>query len=117
VHLRVETCASPFTQACSPGEILAVPIAHGEGCYYADDETLKRLEDEDRVAFRYVTAAGEATPQANPNGSLENIAGILNEDRNVLGMMPHPERAADLAMGSDDGRKVFESMVAALVRA
>ena len=117
VHLRVETCASPFTQACSPGEILAVPIAHGEGCYYADDETLKRLEDEDRVAFRYVTAAGEVTPQANPNGSLENIAGILNEDRNVLGMMPHPERAADLAMGSDDGRKVFESMVAALVRA
>ena len=117
VHLRVETCASPFTQACSPGEILAVPIAHGEGCYYADDETLKRLEDEDRVAFRYVTAAGEVTPQANPNGSLDNIAGILNEDRNVLGMMPHPERAADLAMGSDDGRKVFESMVAALVRA
>ena len=117
VHLRVETCASPFTQACSPGEILTVPIAHGEGCYYADDETLKRLEDEDRVAFRYVTAAGEVTPQANPNGSLENIAGILNEDRNVLGMMPHPERAADLAMGSDDGRKVFESMVAALVRA
>ena len=117
VHLRVETCASPFTQACSPGEVLAVPIAHGEGCYYADDETLKRLEDKDRVAFRYVTAAGEATPEANPNGSLENIAGILNEDRNVLGMMPHPERAADLAMGSDDGRKVFESMVAALVRA
>lgn len=117
VHLRVETCASPFTQACSRGELLAVPIAHGEGCYYADDETLKRLEDEDRVAFRYVTAAGEVTPQANPNGSLENIAGILNEDRNVLGMMPHPERAADLAMGSDDGRKVFESMVAALVRA
>ncbi len=117
VHLRVETTLSPFTQACDQGQVLAVPIAHGEGCYYADDATLARLEQEGRVAFRYVTDRGEVTPEANPNGSLNNIAGILSEGRNVLGMMPHPERAADPVMGSLDGRQVFASMVQTLVHA
>ena len=117
VHLRVETTASPFTQACMQGQVLAVPIAHGEGCYYADDATLARLEQEDRVAFRYVTPGVDVTPEANPNGSLNNIAGILSEGRNILGMMPHPERAADAVMGSLDGRQVFGSMVQSLVHA
>ncbi len=117
VYLRVETTSSPFTQACDQGQVLAVPIAHGEGCYYADDATLARLDQEGRVAFRYVTDRGEVTREANPNGSLNNIAGILSEGRNVLGMMPHPERAADPAMGSLDGRQVFASMVQTLVHA
>ena len=117
VHLRVETTASPFTQACTQGQVLAVPIAHGEGCYYADDATLAGLEQEDRVTFRYVTPGGDVTPEANPNGSLNNIAGILSEGRNILGMMPHPERAADAVMGSLDGRQVFASMVQSLVHA
>ena len=117
VHLRVETTASPFTQACEKGQVLAVPIAHGEGCYYADDATLAGLEQEERVAFRYVTPGGDGTPEANPNGSLNNIAGILSEGRNILGMMPHPERAADAVMGSLDGRQIFASMVQALVHA
>jgi phosphoribosylformylglycinamidine synthase len=114
VHLRVETTASPFTAACRQGQVLAVPVAHGEGCYYADERTLNLLEREKRVAFRYVTPGGEATAEGNPNGSLRNIAGILSEDGNILGMMPHPERSADPAMGSEDGRLVFESLVATL---
>jgi phosphoribosylformylglycinamidine synthase len=117
VHLRVETTDSPFTNSCEKGQLLAVPIAHGEGCYIADDATLDKLERENRVAFRYATPAGEITEQANPNGSLRNIAGVLSEGRNVLGMMPHPERAADPAMGSTDGLFVFHSMVAALTSA
>ena len=105
VRLRTETTDSPFTACSEKGRILTFPIAHGEGCYYADEETLDRLEAEDRVVFRYVD---------NPNGSLRDIAGILNEGRNVLGLMPHPERAADPLMGSTDGLVVFESIVAAL---
>jgi phosphoribosylformylglycinamidine synthase len=105
VRLRTETTDSPFTSGAQKGQVLTVPIAHGEGCYYADEETLDRLEAEDRVVFRYLD---------NPNGSLRDIAGILNDGRNVLGMMPHPERAADPLMGSTDGRVVLESMVAAL---
>ena len=105
VDLRVETANSPFTNASKPGAILRVPIAHGEGLYYADDRTLAELKSEDRIAFRYLD---------NPNGSLDNIAGILNAGRNVLGMMPHPERAADPLMGSTDGLAVFHSMVASL---
>ncbi len=104
VHLRVETARSPFTCSAERGEILRVPIAHGEGCYYADERTLDELEAEDRVAFRYLD---------NPNGSLRDIAGILNRERNVLGMMPHPERAADPLMGSTDGLTVLASMVRA----
>jgi phosphoribosylformylglycinamidine synthase len=110
VHLRVETANSPFTSAAQRGEILRVPIAHGEGCYYADDRTLDQLEAEDRVVFRYLD---------NPNGSLRDIAGILNRERNVMGMMPHPERAADPLMGSTDGLAVLASIArsAAAVRA
>jgi phosphoribosylformylglycinamidine synthase I len=102
VHLRVETTNSPFTSSAERGEILRVPIAHGEGCYYADDRTLDELEAEDRVLFRYLD---------NPNGSLRDIAGILNRERNVMGMMPHPERAADPLMGSTDGLTVLASVV------
>lgn len=116
VHLRVESTESPFTQDCTAGQVLEVPIAHGEGCYYADEETLSDLERDNRVLFRYVDAQGQATPEANPNGSISNIAGICNEGRNVLGMMPHPERAADPAMGSTDGRLIFQSMISTLVR-
>jgi phosphoribosylformylglycinamidine synthase len=104
VDLRVETTNSPFTGNASKGQFLRAPIAHGEGFYYADERTLDELEAEDRVAFRYVQ---------NPNGSLRDIAGILNKQRNVLGMMPHPERAADPLMGSTDGLVVLQSMVAA----
>ena len=102
VHLRVETTNSPYTNACERGEILRLPIAHGDGCYYADDRTLDQLEAEDRVAFRYLD---------NPNGSLRDIAGILSRERNVLGMMPHPERASEPLIGSSDGLAVFQSMM------
>jgi phosphoribosylformylglycinamidine synthase subunit PurQ / glutaminase len=105
VRLRVETTDSPFTCAATKGEILRVPIAHGEGCYYADQRTLDELEAEDRVAFRY---------DGNPNGSLHDIAGILSAGRNVLGMMPHPERAADPLMGSTSGLRIFHSIVSAM---
>jgi phosphoribosylformylglycinamidine synthase I len=105
VGLRVETTASPFTANARKGMTLTLPIAHGEGCYFADDKTLDQLEAEDRVVFRYLD---------NPNGSLRDIAGILNEGRNVLGMMPHPERATEPLMGSSDGLVLFQSLVAAL---
>ena len=108
VHLRTETNRSPFTNTLQKGEILRVPIAHGEGCYYADDRTLDELEAEDRVVFRYLD---------NPNGSARDIAGILNRERNVMGMMPHPERASDPLMGSTDGLAVFQSILAAAVHA
>ena len=120
VHLRVENAASPFTWQCRPAQVLTIPISHGEGSYFADADTLAMLEDSRRVAFRYVTAAGEVTAKANPNGSLNNIAGIINEQGNVLGMMPHPERASERLMGGEDGmliwRSIIESGVAALVR-
>jgi phosphoribosylformylglycinamidine synthase len=105
VGLRTETDASPFTCQAKKGDVLTFPIAHGEGCYFADERTLDELEDEDRVAFRYTD---------NPNGSLRDIAGILNRERNVLGLMPHPERAADPLMGSTDGLVLFRSMVSSL---
>lgn len=114
VYLRAETVESPFTSRCKRDEILAIPIAHGEGCYYADERTLQLLEQRDRVAFRYVTPDGKATAEANPNGSLRNIAGVLSEGRNVLGMMPHPERAADSSMGSIDGLRILQSMASVL---
>jgi len=112
VSLRVETANSPFTNAAPTGAVLNIPIAHGEGCYFADDATLARLKAEDRILFRYADAAGEPTDAANPNGSRENIAGICNEGRNVCGLMPHPERACDCLLGSTDGRVIFESMIA-----
>ena len=114
VHLRVETADSPFTNACSAGDVLAVPIAHGEGRYYADDETLAQLRRHDQIAFRYCTPEGEFTLEANPNGAVDNIAGILNKGRNVLGMMPHPERASEALMGGDDGLLIWRSMLAAV---
>jgi phosphoribosylformylglycinamidine synthase subunit PurQ / glutaminase len=112
VHLRLENATSPFTRAGRVGQVLRVPVAHGEGCYFADDATLQRLEDNHRVAFRYCDATGDPTPAANPNGSLRNIAGLLNEQGNVLGLMPHPERACEARLGSEDGRLVFASLLA-----
>ena len=117
IHLLPATLDSPFTNSCKADQALAIPIAHGEGRYFADEQTLDRLEAENRIAFHYTDADGNQTPGANPNGSLRNIAGILNEGRNVLGMMPHPERASDPAMGSSDGLLVFQSMLSALVTA
>jgi phosphoribosylformylglycinamidine synthase len=114
VHLRTETTDSPFTQTLKPGEVLQMPIGHMEGNYFCDAETLDRLRDEDRVAFRYSTPTGEITSEANPNGSLDNIAGILNEGRNVLGMMPHPDRSSEALLGSADGFKIFQSLVGTL---
>jgi phosphoribosylformylglycinamidine synthase subunit PurQ / glutaminase len=108
VSTRVETTNSPFTSAATRGQILRLPVAHGEGCYFADDRTLDQLESDDRVVLRYLD---------NPNGSLRDIAGILSQDRNVMGLMPHPERASDPLLGSSDGRVILESMVAALMRA
>ena len=114
VHLRTETPDSPFTNKLAKGEVLQIPIGHMEGNYFCEPEQLRRLEAEDRIAFRYCTTAGEITGEANPNGSLGNIAGILSEGRNVLGMMPHPDRSSERLLGSSDGWKVFASMVEAL---
>lgn len=111
VFLRVEQTGTRFTGQCAHGDVLRIPVAHGEGRYVADAEVLRRLEDEGRVVFRYATPEGEVTPEANPNGSTNNIAGIVNEEGNVLGMMPHPERAADPALGNTDGQKVFQSLI------
>jgi phosphoribosylformylglycinamidine synthase len=114
VHLRTETSDSPFTNQLAKGDVLQIPIAHMEGNYFCTPEELQRLESEDRIAFRYATPKGEITAEANPNGSLSNIAGILNEKRNVLGIMPHPERSSELILGSEDGWKIFASMIEAL---
>jgi phosphoribosylformylglycinamidine synthase I len=114
VHLRVETTDSAFTNQLSKGQVLQIPIGHMEGNYFCTPETLAELEAEDRIAFRYATASGEVTEEANPNGSLGNIAGILNEDRNVLGMMPHPDRSSEQLLGSADGWKIFASMIEAM---
>ncbi|HEX7243431.1 MAG TPA: phosphoribosylformylglycinamidine synthase subunit PurQ [Longimicrobiaceae bacterium] len=117
VHLRVENAETPWTSAYREGEILRVPVAHGEGCYVAEPEVLEELERSGRVAFRYVDASGEPTPEANPNGSLNNVAGIVNERGNVLGMMPHPERAVTPLLGSEDGVGLFRSLAAHLAAA
>jgi phosphoribosylformylglycinamidine synthase len=111
VHLRVETTNSPFTNQLQKGTLLKIPIGHMEGNYFCEPEVLKKLESEDRIAFRYSTPSGEITPEANPNGSLSNIAGILNEGRNVLGMMPHPDRSSEALLGSADGWGIFASML------
>jgi phosphoribosylformylglycinamidine synthase I len=114
VFLRVEQTDTPFTLKCARGQVLRVPINHGEGNYYADPALLARLEAERRVIFRYSDARGEVVESANPNGSAHAIAGICNEGRNVVGMMPHPERACEAPLGSEDGRLLFESVLAAL---
>jgi phosphoribosylformylglycinamidine synthase len=111
VPVRVEADDSPWTQTYQPQQVLSLPIAHGEGRYYADADTLKALEGGGQVLFRYCTAAGEIDERSNPNGSLNNIAGITNAQGNILGMMPHPERASDPALKATDGKGLFESMV------
>jgi phosphoribosylformylglycinamidine synthase len=114
VHVRVEHTDTPFTMTCRPGQVLRLPIAHGEGNYFADPETIRELEERRQVIFRYVTADGDVSAEANPNGSLNNIAGLCNRSRNVVGLMPHPERACELSLGSADGLVLLESVVAAL---
>lgn len=111
VHLRVESSRTPFSRHYVEGEVVRIPIAHAEGNYYAPADVLDRIEAEGRVVFRYATADGQVVPEANPNGSLNNIAGICNRDRNVVGLMPHPERASERAMGSTHGRRLFESVL------
>jgi phosphoribosylformylglycinamidine synthase subunit PurQ / glutaminase len=110
-HLRVESVDTAFTTELQKGQLLRVPVSHGEGNYFADQETLDRLEGDGRVVFRYTTAEGAVTEEASPNGSLNNIAGIINEHGNVLGMMPHPERSSDSMLGSEDGLGIFTSIV------
>jgi phosphoribosylformylglycinamidine synthase len=114
-HLLLENAETPFTRAMRPGQILKMPISHGEGKYYADAETLRRLKDSGQVVFRYCTEDGRVAKEANPNGSLENIAGVVNEAGTVLGLMPHPERAAEAALGGTDGVLIFHSLLGSLV--
>jgi len=112
VYLRVDGGESPFTSGLSRSRILKMPIGHGEGCFYADPKTLKRLEVEGRIAFRYCDGEGKLSEESNPNGSLQSIAGVLNERGNVLGLMPHPDRCAEAILGNEDGRLLFESVIA-----
>lgn len=113
VSLRVEETDTPFTREIKKGQVLKMPVKHGEGCYYADDVTLQKLRNNRQILLRYVDAKGKPVPAANPNGSLDNIAGICNEERNVFGLMPHPEDACNKILGSDDGLKIFSSIAAA----
>ena len=114
VHLKVETSQSLFTNRYQEGQVIRVPVAHAEGNYFADDETLKRIEDRGQVAFRYCAPDGTVDGTGNPNGSVHDIAGVFNEKRTVLGLMPHPERACESALGSADGLVMFESVVRAV---
>lgn len=111
VHLKTLTNDSPFTNRIPAGKLLRVPIAHGEGCYFADADTLAKLQANNQILWQYVDAQGNASDRANPNGSVMNIAGICNERRNVAGLMPHPERACEAILGSADGRWIFESII------
>ena len=117
VYARVEQTDTPFTNLCARGQVLKIPIAHGEGNYYADPETVAGLEANRQVIFRYVSPKGEVTAESNPNGSLQNIAGICNVKRNVVGLMPHPERACESALGSADGKVVLESVISVFAKA
>lgn len=110
-NVRVEQFATPFTNASSTGTVLSIPIAHGEGCYFADDATLQQLNNQGRILLRYCDAQGRTNAASNPNGSCQNIAGICNEGGNVFGLMPHPERAADALLGSTDGAIIFQSLL------
>jgi phosphoribosylformylglycinamidine synthase subunit PurQ / glutaminase len=114
-HLLVENAETPFTRAMRVGQVLKMPISHGEGKYYADQDTMRRLREKAQIVFRYCTEDGRVTREANPNGSMDNIAGIVNEEGTVLGMMPHPERAAESAMGGTDGVQIFHSLLGSLV--
>jgi len=111
VYLRCENQRTAFTGQIQKGEILRIPVAHGEGNYFTDSQTLQSLMDHDQIIFRYCDEKGKITEDSNPNGSLENIAGIINEQGNVLGMMPHPERASENILGSEDGKKIFQSIL------
>jgi phosphoribosylformylglycinamidine synthase subunit PurQ / glutaminase len=113
VYIRVERTDTPFTRGCRPHQVLRIPIAHGEGNYFTTPEGLRTLEENGQIVFRYVTAAGDMTDAANPNGSIGSIAGICSEQRNVVGLMPHPERACELSVGSADGLALFESVISA----
>lgn len=114
VHLRVETSDSPFTKAYRQGAVLRIPVAHHEGKYHADPKTLDALESENRIAFRYCDAEGVLSERANPNGSARNIAGVFDKERKILGMMPHPERQTEQLLGGEDGKAMFDGLVAAL---
>jgi phosphoribosylformylglycinamidine synthase I len=114
VTTRVETADSPFTNCCPEGTLLRLPVAHGEGCFFADAETLRDLNKHRQIILRYADARGEVGAEANPNGSIDNIAGICNRERNVFGLMPHPDRACDARLGSADGIKIFRSMIRAV---
>ena len=114
VFLKTATIDSPFTNQIPAGKLLRVPIAHGEGCYFADADTIAKLKANHQILWQYANAQGELTDEANPNGAVENIAGICNERRNVAGLMPHPERACEALLGSTDGRPIFESLFHAL---
>ena len=114
-HLKVESSNTPFTSNCDTGQVLRIPISHGEGNYHADEATLKELEAGGRVVFRYCSPLGQVTPESNPNGSSRNVAGIINREGNVLGLMPHPERCCEEIMGGTDGRYIFQSVVRSLV--
>jgi phosphoribosylformylglycinamidine synthase len=114
VRVRVESADTPFTNELRRGQILSMPVAHAEGNYVCDDETLAELQREDRIIFRYCDSEGRATPEANPNGARDHIAGICNRGRNVVGLMPHPERACEDLLGSSDGRGLFHSLAATL---
>ncbi len=115
VRLRVENRDTRFTNQCRPGEILNIPVAHGDGNYFTDDETLSRLEERGQILLRYCDAEGRVTTEANPNGSLGNIAGIMNEEGNVFGLMPHPERACDPLLRHTDGQKIFRSIIESIL--
>jgi phosphoribosylformylglycinamidine synthase subunit PurQ / glutaminase len=113
-YLKTENPGTPFTNKCKKGQVLKIPISHYEGNYYADSDIIKELEDTNRIAFRYATSDGKITKEANPNGALNNIAGIVNKQGNVLGMMPHPERSCEDILGSTDGNTIWESIIASI---
>ena len=115
IQLKVENAATRFTSECEVGDVLRIPIAHGDGNYFASREIIESLQEHGQVVFRYCSKAGDIDDASNPNGSLSNIAGIINREGNVLGMMPHPERAVELSLGSADGKKIFQSMIESLV--
>lgn len=117
IYLKTEQTDTAFTNALQPGQAIQIPIAHGEGNYTAPEETIKEIEGNGQVIFRYCDALGNVNPEANPNGSIRNIAGICNKNRNVLGMMPHPERACEMSLGSEDGRLIFRSVLNSLEHA
>jgi len=111
VHIKAEDENTPFTNLCKKGQVLKIPIAHTDGNYFIPEEGLRKLKENDQIVFRYCDEVGNVSTEANPNGSLDNIAGICNQTKNVLGMMPHPERASEVILGSDDGKYIFQSIV------